>query len=126
MPEAKQLWRQLVPQLEAMQVLARIDAQALARYCQYWARWRECEEFLKKTGPTYSLTDKQGKTIGFAAFPQVNLSMKLDVALRKLEAEFGLTPAARPRLTVDDESGPQPHDQKSQFAPVPPPSGKPA
>ena len=35
--EAKLAWKLLLPQLERMDVLTRIDGNALARYCQLWA-----------------------------------------------------------------------------------------
>lgn len=37
---------------------------------------------------------------GFRAFPQVGIAEKLSVQLTRLEQEFGLTPAARSRVSV--------------------------
>src|SRR5215468_3667791 len=48
--DAKTAWRKLVPELEMMGVLTRIDANALARYCRLWSRWRAAEEFIQKHG----------------------------------------------------------------------------
>lgn len=100
-PEAKACWKRIVPQLEAMGVLGRIDRNALARYCELWARWRECAEFVQKHGETYPMKSKDGRVIGLASFPQAKAMQSLSETLRKLEAEFGMTPAGRARLAID-------------------------
>lgn len=41
--------------LQSMGVLTRIDGAALARYCQYWARWKKAELFIQKHGDSYPL-----------------------------------------------------------------------
>ena len=45
-PKAKIAWRRLVRQLSKMGVLAASDRDALAAYCQTYARWQETEEYL--------------------------------------------------------------------------------
>ena len=58
--EGKALWKEIVPQLAAMGVLARCDRNAIARYCQTFAKWREAEEFLKEHGAVYPEKDASG------------------------------------------------------------------
>src|SRR5438552_1152817 len=60
---AKGAWRQLVPMLEEMGVLTRIDGNALTRYCRMWSRWRKAEEFLESKGEVYPIKDEQGNQV---------------------------------------------------------------
>ena len=104
--EAKAVWRQLVPQLEAIGVLTKIDGNALARYCRLFVRWKQCDAFVRKYGETYTTgyhkDEKTGvsKPTSFQQFPEVGIINKLGPQLLKIEQEFGLTPAARARIQV--------------------------
>ena len=98
--EAKLAWKHLVPQLERMGVLTRIDGNALTRYCQLWARWKKAELFVQKHGDVYPLKDESGRTKCLMPFPQVASANKLAAQLTRLEQEFGMTPSARTRISV--------------------------
>lgn len=78
--DARKLWRKLVPMLDAMGVLTRIDGTVLERYCVLMVKWRHNEAH-----PTEKSFDK---------------GLRLNEALLKLEVQFGLTPSARARLQV--------------------------
>ena len=100
---AKREWRRLVPILERMRVLTEADGIALASLCQQYAMLQQAQAKLHKTGlllKTRSGYIQQSPLVGIitAAVDQVN----------KLCREFGLTPAARTRLTVAPE--PEPED----------------
>lgn len=99
-PEAKRVWRELVPQLERMNVLARCDRNAIARYCQVFAKWRSAEEFLKEHGEVYPEKNASGQTLGLREYPQVSQAIRFSEQLLRLEREFGLTPSARANLSV--------------------------
>src|SRR3954468_3976728 len=99
-PLARSAWKQLLPQLQKMGILSRIDANALVRYCRSWSRWIRAEQFIEKHGECYPLKDGNGKTKCLAAFPQVASANKLGMLLTKLEQEFGMTPSARTRIEV--------------------------
>lgn len=98
--EAGQAWDQIVPRLLEMKVLARIDANALARYCEMWVEWRQALAFVRKNGTTFPIRDGNGKIKCLGQFPQVALVHKLSLALSRLEQEFGMTPSARSRINV--------------------------
>jgi P27 family predicted phage terminase small subunit len=94
-PNARQAWRQLQPQLEAMGVLTKIDGNALARYCQLWARWREAEAHILEHGSVVK------SPAGYAMQnPYVSIANKLISALSRLESDLGMTPAARTKIEV--------------------------
>ena len=99
-PEAKKVWRYLMPLLEEMKVITKVDRPALTRYCQLWARWIKNEQFLQKFGETYPLKDGNGQLRCFVPFPQVATASKLSQQLLRLEQEFGLTPSARSSLDI--------------------------
>ncbi len=97
---AKQVWKQLVPQLEEMGVLTLVDRNALIRYVQTWSRWRRAAEFINENGETYPLLDNEGNVKCLQQYPQVSIYNKLSDSLLRLEQQFGLTPSARADLKV--------------------------
>ena len=96
---AKAVWAELVPDMPP-DVLARADANALARYCDATARWRAAAADLDQHGETFTVTSRNGTYI--RPRPQVAMYHKLGAALVKLEQEFGLTPSSRGRVTPPD------------------------
>lgn len=104
---ARQCWDELVPQLTEMGVLARIDGNAVARYCTLWSRWRTAEDFLSQYGTNYPLKDKNGQIKCFQQFPQVAIAHRLSLALSKIEAELGMTPSSRSRIVVKPSEAPK-------------------
>jgi len=110
--DAKAAWRQLVPLLEEMRVLTRIDSNALARYCRLWSRWRKAEKFIEEKGEVYTLKDEKGNVRCVQQFPQVSIANKLAQQLTKLEQEFGMTPSARTRIQITVAT---PMSNKSRF-----------
>ena len=97
---AKAAWKHLVPQLDRMGVLTKLDRNALARYCQLWSRWLRAEEFLRDQGDTHLVKDAAGQVKGVRAYPQVRIANQLAEQLLRLEAQFGMTPSARSRIEV--------------------------
>jgi P27 family predicted phage terminase small subunit len=111
--DQKAIWRRLCTLLESMNILTLVDGYQLERYCVYYVRWRACEEFVARNGvsypiksddPTYyvvRLPNAPTAVIGFAEHPQTRESHRLDAALKQIEMQFGLTPAARARIQAD-------------------------
>ena len=98
--EAKAAWEEVVPMLEGMGVLTRVDGHALARYCWLWSRWRKAEAFIAEKGEMYPLRDEDGRVKCFMQWPQVAVAHKLAQQLTRLEQEFGMTPSARARIQL--------------------------
>jgi P27 family predicted phage terminase small subunit len=114
----KVIWRSLVKMLDAMGVLSRVDGWQLERYATYFVMWRECKDFLRKNGSTYPLKSDDpscyvGKlpdgsaVVGFVEYPQLKEMHRLDHSLKQIEANFGLTPSSRSRITIDRDEEPQ-------------------
>ena len=102
-PEARKVWKRLVPHLRAMRVLTLVDADALAAYCHTYVRWRDAEDFLSKHGMVYPIRDDQNRVKCMQQFPQVSIARNLLLVMRAYQQEFGLTPAARARIVVAGE-----------------------
>lgn len=104
LPEAKREWHRVAPELERLGLLTMIDRAALAGYCQAWARWRQCEEFLKRHGVTYESPryDRQGDEVGSMVrpYPEVAIARHMMVEIRAFCTEFGLTPSSRGRINL--------------------------
>ena len=99
--EGRKVWDRMIETLNFMGVLTQADGNSLARYCVTWVRWRQAEEFLARFGTTYPVKDEKGKVRCFMPFPEVAIANQQSQTLTKLEAEFGLTPSSRTRISID-------------------------
>ena len=104
-PEAKKFWKQIVPELRRLGVLTVVDGPALTNLCQTYVRWRAAEEFIAKHGECYPLRSQSGQIRYMQQFPQVSIARNLLHQLRGFYQEFGLTPASRTRIEVNDRDG---------------------
>ncbi len=98
--EAKTVWRRTVLELKRAGVLTVVDGDALAAYCQTYARWKAAEEFLANHGDVYPLRDENGRIKYMQQFPQVSIARNLLHLLRGYQQEFGLTPSSRSRIEI--------------------------
>lgn len=99
LPMAKTKWKELVRELDALGVIATLDATALATFCQAYARYRECETYVSKHGLTFRMTDQQGNEVDRICDMAREMDRLRDYMLRA-HADFGLTPSARTRISV--------------------------
>lgn len=104
-PGAKTFWRKMAPILHAQQLLTDVDLVAFAQLAIAHDRWVESEKKVQKYGELITF-GRRGK--GKDARPgTVQVSPYLAVAnrayeqLRRMLAEFGMTPSARSRIEVD-------------------------
>jgi P27 family predicted phage terminase small subunit len=95
-----------------MGVLSAIDADALAAYCQAYARWQAAEEFLAKHGDTYPVRDENGRVRFVRQFPQVTTARTLLNTLRAFQQEFGMTPSSRTRIEVSPSYDPDDEEER--------------
>lgn len=112
--EAKVEWGRVANVLNDIGLLTKIDRAALAAYCQAYADWVEAEEQLRRYGkvvksPTKTTTRKSKgdevteTTGGFPMqspfLPIRNRALEI---MHKFAVEFGMTPAARGKISVDN------------------------
>ena len=101
--EAKEAWEELASVLAPMMVVSPSDAISLAQLAEYLAQWKKATAALKRYGEVMPTRDENGKIVGFRRSPWVAMQMEYGLMLRRLMAEFGMTPSARARLGSNGE-----------------------
>lgn len=92
------VWKQTAPGLLNLGVLQVTDRDALVRYCELEAQWRELNRDVVENGTVEFIHTKHG---GFEKErPQHSQLLKVTAELNRLAAQFGLNPAMRARLRV--------------------------
>lgn len=103
---AKAVWRELGGQLDVVGVLTVQDRRALELLCDAYDEWRSAREKILEHGATYeSVTDAGGLAI--KPRPEVAQASDAWKRVRAMLLEFGLTPAARAKVSASE---PEPED----------------
>lgn len=92
----------LAPVLVRLKLLSKLDRAAFAAYCQAWARHVEAEEQIAKAS-ALAFTHNGYPIVN----PWATISKQSVDQMCKFLSEFGLTPAARTRI-----SAPEPDDEE--------------
>lgn len=95
----RQCWNQHAPMLDRLGLLKESDRIPFAVFCETYSRWRRATRELHRT----KVTDEGYRPLALTV-------EKCEQALRMQAIEFGMTPAARARLSVDWGSGKAPAD----------------
>ena len=98
--EAAAEWERIVPDIEAMGLLATLDRGVLIRYCRGWATWLDLDEKIRATS---LLVQGIGTSAGLVRNPLWMMRQDVENTLGALEKQLGLTPAARLRAGVKHE-----------------------
>lgn len=114
-PDARKMWRTITPELARIGILARIDQNALARYCHLWVRWRAEEMRLTTEGMDITTYNADGQLMSIQPSPAVARASNLADKLLKLEQQFGMTPSARASLRVEAPVTHADQDPKAKF-----------
>lgn len=113
---AKEKWNQLIPILDDMGLLSKIDGDAIARYCESWARWADAIKWIHEKGEFYPLKDDNGNVKCLQQFPQVGIANHMAEQMNRLAAQFGMTPSARAGLSVDPGTNKKENTKEKYFA----------
>jgi P27 family predicted phage terminase small subunit len=105
-PEARAEWTRIVTHLEQLGLISQIDRAALSAYCQAWGRWVDVEGKIAELNKK----DKQhlAGLIGDTPSGYKQISVLLQISNRCVEqmekflSHFGMSPAARSRVTASD------------------------
>jgi len=114
--EAKREWRRITKHLEVLGLISQIDRAALAGYCTAWGDYVWAENRIaqlngaQKIGDQELAADATGERGRIWDTPSgyKQISVPLQIRNRALEmmakflAEFGMSPAARTRVTASD------------------------
>jgi P27 family predicted phage terminase small subunit len=113
-PDGKREWKRVVPELERLGLLTKIDDGALEGMCAAYARALEADRHVKNGGLTV-MTDK-----GFVLQnPAVAISRLSWTQYRQFASEFGLTPGSRTRIRTTDQKPPADPDDEFLFGKKP-------
>lgn len=102
--EAADVWRQVTPTLDRLDLLKRDDRQTLAAYCSAWSRFAAATQEYQREGVTIT---------GDSGMPRIHPAVKVAEAagrdLFRFAQDFGLTPAAeinlaKPRKAVTSDN----------------------
>src|ERR1043165_790054 len=108
-PTGKTLWKALVPELERLNLLTKIDDATLHGACLNYARALQAGALIRKQGLTI-VTDK-----GFVIqHPAVSMERNAWAAWLKFATQFGLTPSARSSIHIKPPESP-PVDPTQDF-----------
>lgn len=101
--EAKREWKRVVDELAVLGLLTSIDRAALAAYCESYQIWHDARKSLDGAG---TLT-QQTESGYLAPRPEVGIINTALKNMHKFMAEFGMTPAARTRVSAETPETPK-------------------
>jgi len=104
-------WHRVARELFHLKLLAKVDVQSLAAYCQSYSRWRTAEETLadvaRRDPLTHGLLCKGGDAQPVQN-PLIRIADRAMQQMVRYAAEFGLTPSARARIAASNAAADQP------------------
>lgn len=107
LPEAKREWTRIVPELNRLGLLAKIDRALISMWCQCWALCVDAVKDIRKNGTTFVMeSGYEGQR------PSVSIMNKMIEKMIALSARFGLTPSDRSRISLPE---PQKEDDFSEY-----------
>jgi P27 family predicted phage terminase small subunit len=93
-------WYCVATELHRLGVLTKVDVSALAAYCHSYGMWRDAAELLAslQNDPARGLIIRS-QYGGACENPLISICRKAASDMLRIAAEFGLTPAARSRIS---------------------------
>lgn len=109
--EAKAEWRRVVPELDRIGMLSRVDRAALTAYCELWATFMTAQREIHEHGLIVAgfrrvFESEDGTTVVVSIptkNPAVVIARDAAAQIRQYCAEFGLTPSARARIDLPEK-----------------------
>lgn len=98
--DALKEWKRVSAELEKLGLISKIDRAALSLYCTAWGRHVHAEKKLNDLGPESYVSETPNKFEVQSAW--LNISNKAMEQCIKYMAEFGMSPAARSRVTPSE------------------------
>lgn len=110
--EARAEWERIGPHLQKLGLISQIDRAALVAYCVAWGRYVYAQRKLTELEDAglVEKTPSGYKQIGV----WLQIANRCSAELRAFLSEFGMSPAARSRVTPSDPQLPLPGVEKPQ------------
>jgi P27 family predicted phage terminase small subunit len=94
---AKAEWRRRAREFVDLGMLTSADLGVLAGYCEAFGRFAEASEEFRRLGRPYTITTDKGFTV---KHPLLGIIDAAEKTMRSFATEFGMTPAARPKVSI--------------------------
>lgn len=105
-PEARAEWKRIAPHLRRLGLISQIDRAALTGYCVAWGRHVWAERRIKELSEGDATRDKGYIGVTPSGYQQISVHTQMSnralELMAKFLAEFGMSPAARSRVTASD------------------------
>ena len=88
-------WVEVTDFLLEMQVLKQIDCLAISRYCIYFQDWVMYTHSVNEFGATITIRNNAGDIVSAIKNPACVERNKAELHMKKLESNYGFTPASR-------------------------------
>lgn len=98
--KATEIWNDMAPKLERLNLLHDLDAAPLGRYCRYIVEWIAADITVQKEGTWFEAKDTNGN-LTKKRHPAWQACQDIEKMLRDLEATFGMRPDARYKIMRD-------------------------
>lgn len=92
--EGRAEWKRVVPELERLGLLTRLDRAVLAMYCDTWSKWCQARKALKSLIVAGAKGDRK--------HPAWQIYRDAEMSVSALAKELGLSPNARGRMKAPD------------------------
>lgn len=100
---ARRIWFGLAPRMARARLMGDVDETSLGRYCTILARWIECKTLVEQGKTHVPIKNRNGDVVGVKELPAAAEFRRLGPQLTQLEREFGMTPASRTRIRLENE-----------------------
>lgn len=101
--EARAEWKRVVPLLDKIGLLTKVDRAALAIYCDQWSIYVSARANVEKYGQVFVERGEDGG-VDAKESPYLKIADRAAQRIRTYCQEFGLTPSARGRMQVPGTS----------------------
>jgi len=98
-PIAAKHWPKMYNELKSAGIIADMDEDALAMYCEAYALWRDAVAKLTKTGTV--IKSEAGYPI---RSPYVGIQEKAFQQMKTMLVEFGMSPSSRAKVSVVEKT----------------------
>jgi P27 family predicted phage terminase small subunit len=105
---AREEWQRIIVELYRLHLVTAVDLAPLAAYCYAYARWRTASDKIEQMSdrdPVMAGLIVKTQSGGAAANPLVLIADRACRDMVRYASEFGLTPAARSRISATEAVG---------------------
>jgi P27 family predicted phage terminase small subunit len=101
---AREEWLRIAPEVHRLGLLTAADLHPFAVYCIAFERWVKAEE---QVADDFTIVTEKGNVI---QNPVLGVARRAALDMLRAAAEFGLTPASRSRIAVNEETANDEYD----------------